>query len=168
MSPRALRHVDPTVERGATYRTYVRLTNTRPVGWVSRHIGWKVDPWLMRASGGRVGVGALLPTALLETTGARSGQLRRNVLLYFHDGDDVILLASHLGLPTHPSWFHNLVAHPDVTFGGQPFRAQVVVGDDERFRLWVLADKVFPPYADYRARTAAVGRTIPIVRLVPR
>ena len=80
--------------------------------------------------------------------GARTGAVRRNALIYFHDGDDVIVMAAHLGLPTHPSWFHNLVATPDVTFGGEPFRASVV--DDDVDRLWAAADRVFPPYARYR------------------
>ena len=44
--------------------------------------------------------------------------MRRNVVIYFHDGDRVTIVASKLGLPQHPAWFHNLRADPDVTFGG--------------------------------------------------
>jgi deazaflavin-dependent oxidoreductase (nitroreductase family) len=76
------------------------------------------------------------------------------------------VMAAHLGLPSHPGWFHNLVASPDVTFGGEPFRATVV--DEDADRLWAAADRVFPPYARYRRQAAASGRTIPIVRLRPR
>lgn len=65
----------------------------------------------------------MLPTALLETRGARTGRVRRNAVIYFHDGDRVTVVASKLGLPEHPGWFHNLRADPDVRFGGQPFRA---------------------------------------------
>jgi deazaflavin-dependent oxidoreductase (nitroreductase family) len=109
-----------------------------------------------------------LPTALLETRGARSGQRRRNGVIYFHDREGVIVVASKLGLPTHPAWLHNLRANPDVVLGGQPFTAQVVEDEAERERLWMLADRIFPPYAAYRARAALVGRTIPIVQLTPR
>lgn len=161
----ALRHVDPTARRGAAYRAWVRLTNNRPGNWLSRHIGWKVDPWLMRLTRGRIGVGLLLPTALLETRGARTGAVRRHVVLYFHDGGRPTIVASHLGLPTHPAWFHNLLARPDVVLGGEAFRATVVEDPGEWDRLWTLAVQVFPPFADYRRTAATTGRTIPLVRL---
>ena len=164
----SLPHVDPQRERGPLYRSYVRLVATRPAGWMSRHVGWKVDPVLMRLTGGRLGFGLLLPTAVLETRGARTGRVRRNVVIYFHDGERVTIVASKMGLPEHPSWFHNARANPDVLLGGRPYRAEVVDDDATRARLWALADRVFPPYATYRERTARVGRTIPILQLVPR
>ncbi len=138
------------------------------MGWVSRRFVWKLDPVLMRLSRGRLGMGLVLPTALLETRGARSGEVRRNGVIYFHDGDHVVIVASKLGLPQHPAWFHNLRANPDVRLGGQPFRAEVVTDDSERTRVWKLADGVFPRYAAYRKRAAQAGRTIPIIRLHPR
>jgi deazaflavin-dependent oxidoreductase (nitroreductase family) len=165
---RVLRHIDPMAPRGRIYRAYARLVSTRGMAWLSRHIGWKVDPILMRLTGGRVGFGFLLPTAVLETRGARTGLLRRNVVIYFHDGDRVTIVASHAGAPNHPSWYHNLRANPEVVFGGVPMRATVVSDDAERTRLWGLADRVFAPYAAYRQRTAAVQRTIPIVQLTAR
>jgi deazaflavin-dependent oxidoreductase (nitroreductase family) len=164
-----LRRVDPHQERGIAYRALAWLTSTRPAGWISRLVVWKVDPWLMRVTRGRVGMGMLLPTALLETRGARSGEPRRNAVIYFHDGDRVTIIASKLGLPKHPAWYHNLRAHPDeVRLGGQAFRAHVVEDDAERARIWDLADRVFPGYAAYRERAAQAGRTIPIVQLTPR
>ncbi len=163
--PAALRRVDPAAPRGPLYRAYARLVGTRAFGGVSRAVVWKLDPTLLRVSRGRAGFGLALPTALLETRGARTGQPRSNGVIYFHDGADVIVVASKLGLPHHPAWFHNLRAHPDVTLGGEPFRAEVVDDEAERARLWRLADRVFPPYATYRERAAAAGRTIPIVRL---
>jgi deazaflavin-dependent oxidoreductase (nitroreductase family) len=128
---------------------------------------WKVDPWLMRATRGRVGMGLVLPTALLETRGARSGAVRRNAVLYFHDGERVTIVASKLGMPEHPAWFHNLRADPEVRLGGVAMRAEVVEDGAERRRLWALADNVFAPYAAYRREAAAAGREIPIVQLVP-
>jgi deazaflavin-dependent oxidoreductase (nitroreductase family) len=150
------------------YRAYARLVGTRAMGWLSRMVGWKIDPVLMALSGGRLGTGLLLPTALLETRGARTGQPRRNAVIYFHDGERVTIVASKLGLSHHPAWFHNLRAHPDVKFGGQPFHAEIVEEESERERLWRLADRVFPAYARYRMRAAETGRTIPIVQLAPR
>ena len=168
MPPRDLPYVDPEARRGVAYRAYARLVGTRAMGWFSRMVAWKVDPLLRRLSRGRVGLGGALPTALLETTGARSGQLRRTGVIYFHDGDRVTIVASKLGLPQHPAWFHNLRAHPDVELGGRPFRAEVVEDERERDRLWRLADRILPAYAAYRARADRAGRTIPIVQLTPR
>jgi deazaflavin-dependent oxidoreductase (nitroreductase family) len=88
------------------------------------------------------------------------------VVIYFHDGERVTIVASKLGYERHPAWFHNLEADPDVTFGGVPMRATVVSDEAERERLWALADKVFAPYAAYRREAARANRTIPIVQLV--
>jgi deazaflavin-dependent oxidoreductase (nitroreductase family) len=151
--------------RGRLYRLFARLSGTRAMGWVSRAVAWRVDPLLLRLTGSRVGFALLLPSALLETTGAKTGARRANGVIYFHHGGDPIVIASKLGLPNHPAWFHNLRANPDVRLGGEPFRAEVVADAAEMERLWALADRVFPPFADYRFRAAAAGRTIPIVRL---
>jgi deazaflavin-dependent oxidoreductase (nitroreductase family) len=163
-----LKHVDPTPPPGLFRRVYASLANT-PLGrFLSVHVVWKVDPFLMRATRGRLGMGLFLPTALLETRGARSGALRRNAVIYFHDGSRVTIVASKLGLESPPAWFHNLRADPDVSFGGIPMRATIVADEAERERLWALADRVFPPYADYRRQAARAGRTIPIVQLLER
>lgn len=166
--PARLRYVDPHRPRGPLSRGYAALANTRFGRFMSVHVLWKLDPYLMRITGGRLGMGLVLPTALLETTGARSGAVRRNAVIYFHDDARVTIVASKLGLPEHPAWFHNLRAHPDVKFGGAPMRATVVEEVAERERLWALADRVFAPYADYRREAAKAERTIPIVQLTPR
>jgi deazaflavin-dependent oxidoreductase (nitroreductase family) len=162
-----LRYVDPTRSAGRFRRAYAALANTGLGRFLSRHLVWKIDPPLMRLTGGRLGLGLAMPTALLETRGARSGARRRNVVIYFHDGEKVTIVASKMGLPEDPAWFHNLRADPDVSFGGVPMRASVVEGEEERRRLWALADNVFAPYADYRREAGRTGRTIPIVQLLP-
>jgi deazaflavin-dependent oxidoreductase (nitroreductase family) len=164
--PAPLRYVDPTRRPGLFRRAYATLANTRLGRFLSVHVVWRLDPPLMRATGGRLGLGLAMPTALLETRGARSGELRRNVVIYFHDGERVTIVASKLGLPQHPAWFHNLEADPDVVFAGVPMRATVVAGEAERQRLWALADRVFAPYAAYRREAARAGREVPIVQLV--
>jgi deazaflavin-dependent oxidoreductase (nitroreductase family) len=163
-----LKYVDPTLRPGLFRRGYASLANTRLGRFVSVHIVWKVDPYLMRVTRGRLGMGLAMPTALLETRGAKSGAPRRNVVIYFHAGDRVTIVASKLGLERHPAWFHNLRANPDVSFGGIPMRATIVADEAERERLWALADRVFPPYAAYRRKAAKVSREIPIVQLVER
>ncbi len=167
--PAPLKYVDPDRPRGSFSRAYAALANTRLGRFLSVHVLWKLDPLLMRATGGRLGSGlSLIPTALLETRGAKSGALRRNTVIYFHDGDRVTIVASKLGMAKHPAWFHNLQADPDIAFGGTPMRATVVEGEAERERLWTLADRVFAPYAEYRREAAQVNRQIPIVQLTAR
>jgi deazaflavin-dependent oxidoreductase (nitroreductase family) len=156
-----LRHVDPLASRGPLYRLFARTAGTRAAGWLSPKTASKRDPFLLRWTGGRVGFGFVLPTAVLETRGAHSGLPWRNAVIYFHDGERVTIIPSKLGASAHPMWLHNLRAHPDVLFGGSPFRAEVIVNESSRARLWVLADRVFPPFEAYRARAAHAGRTIP-------
>lgn len=136
--------------------------------WLAEHVAWKLDPYLLRLTGGRLGSTGPVASAVLETRGARTGQRRRTATLYFHDGDRVTIVASKQGRPTHPTWYYNLRRHPDVVFGGQPFRAAVVDDEDERQRLWGLADRVFPQFADYRDWAGRAGRVIPIVQLTPQ
>ncbi len=166
--PARLAYVDPNRPPGLFNRIYAALANTRLGRFLSMNVVWKVDPYLMRATRGRIGLGLVMPTALLETRGAKSGAERRNVVIYFHDGDRVTIVASKLGLAKHPAWFHNLQAEPNVIFGGIPMRATVVADEAERRRLWALADRVFAPYAAYRREAAKANRTIPIVQLSAR
>jgi deazaflavin-dependent oxidoreductase (nitroreductase family) len=164
----ALRYVDPGRRRGRLYRALCRFSATTAGAWLSVNVAWKLDPLLLRVTSGRFSTAWPLATALLETRGARTGRARRTATLYFHDGDRVTIVASLRGWPRHPGWYHNVLAHPDVVFGGRPFRAQVVHGEAERRRLWELADRVYPAFAGFRAQAAESGRTIPIVQLVER
>jgi deazaflavin-dependent oxidoreductase (nitroreductase family) len=163
-----LRHVDPSRAPGVIVRAYAALAATRVARFISRHVNWKLDPFLLRVTGGRLASTLVFPTAVLETRGARSGARRRNAIIYFHDGDVVTIVASNAGEARQPAWYHNLRAHPDVSFGGISMRATVVQDEGERERLWVLADRVFPAFANYRHDAARVDRTIPIVQLRQR
>jgi deazaflavin-dependent oxidoreductase (nitroreductase family) len=166
--PTRLKYVDPNHPRSLLSRAYAAFSSTRMGRLISVNVVWKVDPYLLRVTRGRVGMGLVLPTALLETRGAKSGAVRRNAVIYFHDEDRVTIVASKAGDERHPAWFHNLRAHPDVKFGDIPMRATVVGDEAERHRLWTLADRVFAPYATYRREAAKANRTIPIVQLSAR
>jgi len=168
LAPHGPRHVDPSRPRGRLYRAWAGFTASPLGSWLSRNIGWKLDPLLLRISDGRFATALVIPTALLETRGARSGRTRRNGVIYFHDGEHVIVIASKAGAPEHPAWFHNVKAHPEVRLNGESFRAELVADEAERSRLWGLADRVFPPFAAYRESAGRSGRVIQIVRLTPR
>jgi deazaflavin-dependent oxidoreductase (nitroreductase family) len=168
-----LRYVDPHAPRSPLYRAFVRVLSTRAMTRLSRSrpwaaVMWRIDPHLLRWTRGRLGTGLIVPTALLQTRGARTGQVRRNAVIYFHDRERVTVVASQAGRPDNPSWFYNVRANPDVLLGGEPFRAEVIDDEDTRARLWGLADRVFPAFAAYRESAGRTGRTIPIVQLHPR
>jgi deazaflavin-dependent oxidoreductase (nitroreductase family) len=160
-----LKFIDPAKPPGVFARAYAAFAATRFARFISRHVNWKLDPFLLRVTRGRLATTLVFPTAVLETKGARSGTRRRNAIIYFHDGDRVTIVASNAGDSRHPAWYHNLRAHPEVTFGGIRMRAMVVNDEAERQRLWVLADRVFPAFANYRRDAAKVNRRIPIVQL---
>ena len=89
-------------------------------------------------------------------------------MIYWNDSDRFTIAASQAGSPRNPAWYYNLLANPEVTFGGAPMTAVVVDDDNDRERLWTLGDRVFPALATYRERAGSAGRTIPLIRLVPR
>ena len=130
---------------------------------------WKVHPWLYKASGGRVG-GRLvgMSVLLLTCTGRKSGQPRERPLTYIPSGAAFVVIASYLGEPHHPDWYHNLKAHPDasVRVGRADIRvrAREAIGE-ERARLWAEVVRVNPDYDEYQSRTK---RKIPVVLLEPR
>src|SRR5689334_17294951 len=92
-----LRYVDPTRTPGLFARSYAAFAARPAARFISRHINWKIDPLLLRVTRGRVATTLVFPTALLETRGARTGARRRNAIIYFHDGDRVIIVASNAG-----------------------------------------------------------------------
>lgn len=165
--PPTLRPVDPTRPPSIIVRVAAAIAATGVARFLSRHLSWKLDPLLLQASNGRLSTALVFPTAVLATTGAKTGARRRHVVIYFHDGDRVIIAASNAGSPRHPAWYHNLRANPDVTLGDLPMRATTVVDTGECQRLWELADRVFPAFARYRHDAARTHRTIPLVQLAP-
>ena len=133
----------------------------------------KIHVAMYRRSGGRIG-GHLpgWPAArilLLDHVGARTGSRRTSPLMFHQDGETVAVVASKAGQPTHPAWFHNLVANPEVTIqvGSQVRQVRArVASDEERDSLWPKFVAFYPGY-DFYQRTAQ-GRRIPIVILEPR
>ncbi len=165
----ALRHIDPTKKQGTARKAYVRFVRSRPGQVFVRHVAARTDPWLNRATRGRLNWGAaMIPTATLKTRGAKSGQPREAQIIYFHDGRDAIAVASNYGGATDPQWYRNLVAYPECELGGEAFLAAEVTDPDEHARLYALAEQLYDGYRDYRAKTTLIGRHIPILRLTPR
>jgi deazaflavin-dependent oxidoreductase (nitroreductase family) len=144
------------------------IAASRPGGWLYIHVFCRIDPLLLRMSGGRISISVGWPILLLTHTGARSGQRRRTALLYTADGENIVLVASKAGAARNPAWFHNLKANPQCsvlagTRSGD-YEARVLDGA-ERDRAWALANDLYAGYTAYRGRTE---RRIPVLVLEPR
>jgi deazaflavin-dependent oxidoreductase (nitroreductase family) len=108
-----------------------------------------------------------VPTLLLTTRGKKTGQARRTALIYATDGDSYVVVASYGGSPTHPDWYLNLEADPEVVVqvGARRFRARAARDTPQnRPRLWGLMTAVWPDYDGYAHKTT---REIPLVVLTP-
>jgi deazaflavin-dependent oxidoreductase (nitroreductase family) len=121
----------------------------------------------VRAHGGKATSGPFMGRDLLilTTKGAKTGEKRETPLVVSRDGDHYVIVASKGGAPTNPNWYHNLLAHPEVTveIGGQKFKAHArVAGDDDYERLYQNHAKNMPSFNDYRKKTT---RKIPVVIL---
>jgi deazaflavin-dependent oxidoreductase (nitroreductase family) len=122
-----------------------------------------------RANEGRVGgqfEGA--PIVLLHTTGAKTGRERVNPMMYLDLDGHRYVFASKAGAESSPDWYHNLVAHPDVTVevGSDTYEATAtsVIGDD-RDRIYAEQARRYPGFVEYQQNTE---RVIPVVELTPR
>ena len=119
-----------------------------------------------RANGGKVGgpfEGA--PMILVHHVGAKSGTERVAPMVWFPDGDRLLIVASKAGAPTNPDWYHNLKAHPrvDVEVGTETF--PVVVEElprAERDEKWAQIAAASPGFAEYQQKTT---RVIPVLAL---
>lgn len=108
------------------------------------------------------------PLLLLTTTGARSGQRHTTPMMYVPDGNRLLVIASNAGAPAHPDWYHNLVAHPEVTVevGTEIYDAVAVVTEgEERQRLWNKIVESYPFFTDHQAK---ITRQIPVITLSRR
>ena len=122
-----------------------------------------------RANGGKVGGNfENMTLLLLHTIGAKSGEPRLNPVVYLADGERYVIIASKGGAPTHPSWYHNVVAHSGVTVevGTEKFQAQAeVVREPERTDLFDKMSSQYPVFAEYEKKTSRVIPVIALTRL---
>ena len=115
------------------------------------------------ASGGTEGTTMRgVPVVVVTSVGAKSGKIRKNPLMRVEHEGSYALVASKGGAPSHPTWYHNLVAHPRVEVQDGPDRREYtvrVVEGAERAAWWERAVAVWPDYATYQTKT---DREIPV------
>ncbi|MEU6186436.1 nitroreductase family deazaflavin-dependent oxidoreductase [Nocardia sp. NPDC047038] len=102
---------------------------------------------------------------LLTTIGRRTGAPYTTPLMFHHDGDRLLVVASNIGAPKHPDWYVNLRENPRVTVEvgeeSYPALAAPLTGDD-RARTWAMLKNAYPFFAEHEMQTS---RVIPVVAL---
>jgi len=86
-------------------------------------------------------------------------------MLYLSEGGHIYVFAGNRGAPTNPAWYHNLVAHPEVTveLGTEKFEARATVVDNaEGERLGRIQVQKIPALASLQAQ---ITRQVPVVLL---
>lgn len=160
---------------GPTARVTIRVSQ-----WANRrglYLGRRsatVHVAIYRATRGRI-AGHLpgfpdVPFVLVDHVGARTGRRRTSPLMFHEAGGVVAIAASKAGQPTHPAWFHNLMAHPDtmIQIGAEvrrPVRARAA-SPAERAQWWPRLLERYPGYDFFQQLAGA--REIPVVLLEPR
>jgi deazaflavin-dependent oxidoreductase (nitroreductase family) len=124
-----------------------------------------------RANDGKVGgsfEGA--PVALLHHRGRKSGRELVAPVMYLadeQDADTIYVFASKAGAPTHPDWYHNLLAagSSTVEVGTEEYPVSVTeVTGERRDRIYAEQASRYPGFAEYEEKTAGI-RTIPVLAL---
>ena len=120
---------------------------------------------LIKLSAGRKGWEAAgMPVIKLTTTGRKTGLPRSVMLTSPHQiGDSLVLVASKGGSDSHPEWFLNLVANPEVIIETRSEKKEMtaqVVNSDDYEDLWCEVTTKFGNYGQYQNRT---DRVIPLV-----
>ena len=156
-----------------------------PAGWISATVrapepgslGWRLNTAMTRLhvcvfqrTRGLVG-GTLdgAPLLILHHTGAKSGARRQSPVIHMSDGESLVIVASLLGSPKNPAWYHNLRAHPDdvevdVRGGRRAVRARQATRE-EAAELRPRLVETYRPFETYVTRT---DREFPVMILEPR
>ncbi len=124
-----------------------------------------VDGYLWDASLG--GGKGLVPTLLLTTVGRKTGGVLTLPLIFGRSGPNYVVVASKGGAPTHPAWYLNLRANPEVKVQvkAEKFTARAYTAEGaERAELWRTMVEIYGPYEQYQTKT---DRQIPVVVLKP-
>lgn len=124
-----------------------------------------VDAVVHRLSGQRTTFAASvvgIPTAMLTTTGARTGRTRTVPVLAVDVPGGWGLIASAFGQERHPAWYYNLRATPEAVLEIDGQRVEVVarqVQGVERAAVRAAALRIYPGYSVYeeRARQRDLG-----------
>lgn len=160
--------VDPTAPPSRFQRLMHSIGVTRAARWYGIRVASRIDPPLLRLTRGRLATTGFFPLVLLTARGRRSGEPRTVALVYFTQGEEVILTASSFGRQRNPGWYLNVMANREVELmqRGRSWRylAREAEGA-ERDRLFELSRTLYRGYGLYEQM--ATERRIPVLALRP-
>jgi F420H(2)-dependent quinone reductase len=123
---------------------------------------------LYESSGGTQGTTMRgMPVVVVTNRGARSGKLRKTPVMRVEHEGRYAMVASRGGAPTHPLWYHNLLADPHVELQDGTKKQDMVARElhgEEKALWWQRAVEAYADYADYQKKT---DREIPVLLLEP-
>lgn len=135
-------------------------TTKRIIKWMSR-----ATTWIYQKTDGKIG-GKFLqgaPVALLTTTGRKTGEPRVSPLLFWREGNRIVLIASQGGAANNPMWYLNLKANPNVSVQIKDEVLTLKARDAteaERAEYWPKMATMYSSFDDYQSWT---DRVIPVV-----
>jgi deazaflavin-dependent oxidoreductase (nitroreductase family) len=111
-----------------------------------------------------------VPSLILRTTGARTGEPRTAVLTYGEEGGEYVIVASNGGQDRPPAWLANVRATPavEIQVGCDRHAATARVvesGDPDYPALWALMNRV--NHGRYDAYQRTTTRPIALVAIRP-
>lgn len=124
----------------------------------------RLNVWVFKKSRGRLwkNFPGGFPICVVGMIGKKSGQLREVALIHLPKDDGVLLVASKGGMDTHPLWYYNIKANPNIEVTVAGTSRQLVarqVSDEEKRDLWPYLVSLYPDFDEYQART---DRNIPV------
>ena len=147
-----------------------RALGTTKIGvYIFRYLFSPVDKLTYRLTKGRRGLSPRsMSTALLTTTGRKSGREVTNPVLLLPDAGDHIVVGSNYGRGRHPAWTYNLMADPSATvqMGTRTFDVSAArLSEDEASAYWSRLLLMWPGGKTYRTIT---DREFRMFRLSPK
>jgi deazaflavin-dependent oxidoreductase (nitroreductase family) len=119
-----------------------------------------------RKNSGRVAQFGDLPVVILNTIGAKTGNLLEVPLITVIDDGHMYLFGTNAGAKKQPVWIYNLRANPviDVEFKTDVFSANLteLIGQQRKTRIQLQAQRT-PQFADYV--TSSAPRRIAVFRI---
>jgi deazaflavin-dependent oxidoreductase (nitroreductase family) len=132
-----------------------------PREWVAKQVE------MYEGSGGTEGLTLRdtgLPVIIVTNRGRKTGAIRKTPLMRAVYGQSYILVASQGGAPTHPQWYFNLKAEPNVEIRDKTevrqMRVREVTDPGERKRLWTSPWKPTLLIRNTRTRPIALYRSL--------
>lgn len=162
----AMARIDPDSRVARATR---KMATSGPFRKVAPKVLPPLDRALHKVSRGKLSIsGAMVPSMVLTTTGARSGLPRSTPLACVPDDGGWYVVGSNFGQAKHPAWSGNLLADPAATVehGARTTAVRArLLDEEEKSEVWPRLIEVWPPYDDYVRLSG--GRSLRVFRLDP-